>query len=118
MGWEGFYDLSGGIGDSGGVWIDVYGCTNGRGYNLVDPYNICIVCTYYLIPLVYLYVNLQLLSISKLPVRHGVFYVVPLQVPRRNVMIGDLFFLNSCILERCYYCYSLCHGWPEGHVVL
>jgi hypothetical protein len=35
MGWEGFYDLSGRIGDSD-RWIDVYGGINGRmGYYLV-----------------------------------------------------------------------------------
>ena len=35
-----------------------------------------------------------------LPVWHRVFYVVPLQVPRRNVMIADIFPLNSCILKH------------------
>jgi hypothetical protein len=35
MGWEDFYDLSGGIGDD--IWTDVDGWTNGRrGYNFVD----------------------------------------------------------------------------------
>jgi hypothetical protein len=86
--------------------------------SLIDPYNICIVCTCYLILLVYLHVNLQLLSFSIPPVRL-LSNVVPLLVPRRNLMIVGLFCPNSCILERCYhYCYSLQHGWPEGHVVL
>jgi hypothetical protein len=35
MGWEGFYDLSGGIEESD-IWIDVNGWINGRiGYNVV-----------------------------------------------------------------------------------